>query len=319
MLTGTTRPGYDPALAWPAGRQFRGRTLLIPLAFMFLHLAVINLAAVVYSLLLYLIRSISSPGEFNGLPGGDQLTDLLLQHYPRIAVIQALVLIPVYAIFLMLQQKRDPRSVWLRRPQAADVLPALAMILGALGVTNLLFALLQWLGQHLPLVGDQLQDYLEQANAYSPDGGYFWLILGISIMAPISEELLFRGIIQGELRKALPEWLAVVIQALLFALFHMQPVQVLYVLTPALLLGAAYAWSRSLWVPIIMHIVFNFMGSVVPAWLGEDTFLTGLVSLVEIGFILVAIPAALVMASRYRRTIRSAEPVVQLPPEQPPL
>ena len=300
----TLMPQAEYPRPTPLGRVFRTRTVLIPLVFMLLHRVVINLAAFGYALILLLIRGAADPGSVNNLLTDNQLQDLLLQQYPRIAVIQALILIPICVVFLLLQQRHDSRTVWLRPLRVIDILPALAMIIGALGVTNLLFALLNWLGQRLPLVSNQLQDYIDQANAYSPQGGYFWLILGISIMAPISEELLFRGIIQGELRKAMPEWLAVVIQALLFAVFHMQPVQILYVITPALMLGAAYAWTRSLWVPIIMHITFNFLGSVVPPLLGKNSFLTGLVSLVEIGFILVGILAALVMAGRSRREAR---------------
>ncbi len=105
----------------------------------------------------------------------------------------------------------------------------------------------------------------------------------------------FRGIIQGELRRAMPEWLAVVIQALAFAIFHMQPIQSSYVFLPGLLLGAAYAWSRSLWVPIVMHIFFNLLGSLVPSLIQSDEMLVQIVGLTQMAFIPVAVAAAVYM------------------------
>lgn len=313
MITGYPQPDAAPtapapddlAALPPASRRFRLRTVLLPVIFMLLHVLVINIAAMVYLLIIMLIRQTLGGSSLGGPLDADALNQAILQEYPRIAVFQSLILIPVYAIYLFIQRRDDARTVWLYRVKTVDVLPAVAIMIGALGLTNLLFNLLQWLSQSQPLIKELVDDYIAQSRAYTSDSGFFWLILGISVLAPISEELLFRGIVQGELRKAMPEWLAVIIQAVLFALFHMQPIQILYVIAPALLLGAAYAWTRSLWVPIIMHITFNFMGSALPAWIGEDNFLSSVIGYVEIAFIAVGTLAAIFLAVRSRQRFNS--------------
>jgi uncharacterized protein len=273
-------------------RRFRPRTVLIPLLFLGLHFLVVNIIALLYVMVYVLITGFGQGADIlSSLQDQARLEAIILEQYPLITVFYSAAVIPVYLIYLTLAGRRDQRSL-LRGPvRLNDLLPALAMMIGALGVTNLWFNLLTWLQERVPYVEAQMQDYLRTAGAFSPDAGYVWLILGVSILAPVAEELIFRGIIQGELRKAMPEWAAIIIQALIFALFHLQPIQITYVLLPGLLLGLAYAWSRSIWVPIIMHILFNFLGSVVPALIGTDETLGDILFVSEVAFILVGVLA----------------------------
>lgn len=268
-------------------RRFLPRTVLMPLVFLVLHWTASTMAATFYLVIYVFVRGKVRPLEILGDQA--QLEQILLAQYPIISVIYALILIPVYALYLFLRKQHDARTLWLGKPAIADVLPAIAVMIGVLGVTNVWFNMLMAWGAQNATIDTMIQDYLKTAGAFSPTTSYFWLILGISIMAPVSEELLFRGIIQGELRRAMPEWAAIVIQGLVFALFHMQPIQISYVILPGLLLGLAYAWTRSLWVPIIMHISFNFLGSVLPALIGEDETLGQIVGISEMAFILIGI------------------------------
>jgi membrane protease YdiL (CAAX protease family) len=146
-----------------------------------------------------------------------------------------------------------------------------------------------------------MSDYLELSGSLTADTNYIWLAIGIGIAAPVAEDLLFRGIVQGEFRRVMPEWAAVVIQAVLFSAFHMQIVQSSYVLLPGLLLGIAYAWSKSLWIPIAMHILFNLLGSLLPALVQANEGLSSAVVLVEIIFIPIAVVAAVYLHRKTRR------------------
>lgn len=269
-------------------RRFRVRTILIPVLFMALHWLMINLSAIVYLVIFVLIgRSGPVVDPWAVFADSDLLNRVLVEQYPIITIFYSIVLIPVYYIFLTISRQNDPRILWLEPLTLHHLFPSLAMIIGSLGLTNLWFSLLISLSESSSYVDNLLNEYLAQVEAFAPTAGYIWLILGIVIMAPIAEELLFRGIIQGELRKAMPEWLAIIIQAGLFALFHMQPIQISYVIIPGLLLGMAYAWSKTIWVPIIMHIVFNFFGSIIPALLEGDEVLGNIVVFSQIAFILV--------------------------------
>ena len=86
----------------------------------------------------------------------------------------------------------------------------------------------------------------------------FLLVLAL-IIAPITEEALFRGMILPLLARTMGVIPAIVLTAACFALmhFHVPALAPLFVLASGF--AVAYIVSGSLWVPIVMHALFNGM------------------------------------------------------------
>lgn len=85
-------------------------------------------------------------------------------------------------------------------------------------------------------------------------------LLGLALLvAPVLEEALFRGMLLPLIMKRLGAGPAVVLSSALFALvhFHVPSFFPLFVLATGLAL--AYIYTGSLWVPIVMHSLFNGM------------------------------------------------------------
>ncbi|HYE61759.1 MAG TPA: CPBP family glutamic-type intramembrane protease [Phycisphaerales bacterium] len=103
------------------------------------------------------------------------------------------------------------------------------------------------------------------------DGGdpWAWVMIAVAVvLAPIHEELVYRGFLQsGILRLSRRPWAAIVITAALFALAHVSTgvpwyaVGTLFVF--GVCLGFAFERSRSIAVPIALHMAFNAMNVVV--------------------------------------------------------
>jgi len=123
------------------------------------------------------------------------------------------------------------------------------------------------LGEFVPAINNAMNNYIELSKGFIGSGNIPIVILTTCILVPIAEDLVFRGIIQGELRRVMPGWTAVVIQAVIFALVHGNLIQISYVILPAIILGALYEWSKSIYVPIFLHMLFNFTGAAVPLML----------------------------------------------------
>lgn len=105
-----------------------------------------------------------------------------------------------------------------------------------------------------------LSDYAAQSEALLV--GPLWLrVLSIAILAPLLEEMLFRGLIYDTLRTAMARPWAIAIGSLLFGLLHGHPVWIAY----AALLGAVMCLVRdacnSLWASVAFHMAVNLMGS----------------------------------------------------------
>lgn len=82
------------------------------------------------------------------------------------------------------------------------------------------------------------------------------------VLAPFSEELMFRGVIMKKAQKVVPAGAAIVIQALLFSLFHMNVVQSLYTLPAGLVLGYVAYKFKSIKASIVLHMMFNALSYV---------------------------------------------------------
>lgn len=125
-----------------------------------------------------------------------------------------------------------------------------------------------WLNSQLPLPGaieQTLKGMEDRASAMvvTLQGAHtipnlLMSLLIVGIFAGLSEELLFRGAFQrlmstGGINAHAAIWIAAVV----FSLMHMQ----IYGFVPRMLLGAFFGysllWSRSLWVPIILHALNN--------------------------------------------------------------
>jgi membrane protease YdiL (CAAX protease family) len=85
-------------------------------------------------------------------------------------------------------------------------------------------------------------------------------VLGVGILGPIMEELICRGLITSRLQKAgLPVGVVIVLVAAGWAAIHIDysAAVIAIIFVEGLLLGAARYYSRSLVVPILMHIAWN--------------------------------------------------------------
>jgi membrane protease YdiL (CAAX protease family) len=98
--------------------------------------------------------------------------------------------------------------------------------------------------QRLPLFG---QDPL------SIPVSFFILVL----LAPLVEELLFRGFIYTKLRNSRKASSSIIISAAIFAGFHLEPEIFLPLFILGCIIGYIYEKSGSLWVPILFHLINN--------------------------------------------------------------
>lgn len=90
----------------------------------------------------------------------------------------------------------------------------------------------------------------------------FLLILYAVLLGPIEEELTYRGVVLASAQMALPFWAANVFQALLFAVFHLNPIQGIYAFFVGLFLGYVCHRTGSIWLSSLLHILYNGFGTV---------------------------------------------------------
>lgn len=94
--------------------------------------------------------------------------------------------------------------------------------------------------------------------------------LAISVIAPIAEEVVFRGAILGYmLRKGMDFKKAILISALIFGIMHINPAQVPFAFVVGLMLGVIYYKTGNILLTSFVHILNNSFATVMTI-LGED-------------------------------------------------
>ena len=139
-----------------------------------------------------------------------------------------------------------------RMPGISYLIPC---ILGAAG--NFFFSWLMGLAQVTVHFSNEVQEELLAGNIVVQ-------ILGLGIAVPIAEELIFRGLLYGNMRKYLSVWISAVFGALLFALYHGNPVQIIYALPMGILLNLIYEKWGNLTAPVFFHMSANLSTILLP-------------------------------------------------------
>jgi len=101
-----------------------------------------------------------------------------------------------------------------------------------------------------------------QNTGFSQLSGQFEYILAfisLVIVAPVAEEIIFRGYLFGKLRKYTPLWIAILITSLLFAIVHFAWNVGIDVFALSIILCLLRVWSKSLWPSILLHMIKNFI------------------------------------------------------------
>ena len=94
------------------------------------------------------------------------------------------------------------------------------------------------------------------------------IVLGACIIGPLCEELVFRGLLAGRLARY-GQKPGAFISALLFGLYHANLEQFFYAFALGLLLSYAYYRTGLLRTSVLLHMLFNIIGSVVPMLLPD--------------------------------------------------
>jgi membrane protease YdiL (CAAX protease family) len=112
------------------------------------------------------------------------------------------------------------------------------------------------------LRGTNFNDIQLRMDLIAPTGplalNFIVTLLGAGLLAPVAEELFFRGLIHRWLRARWGFWPAVLISSAIFAAGHADSIGVVassFVL--GLVLAAVYDRSRSLWLSIAVHAANN--------------------------------------------------------------
>ena len=117
----------------------------------------------------------------------------------------------------------------------------------------------------IPFPESWIQSY--QANSNELLGAVsvsMWI--SVVIIAPLVEELTFRGFMYTRLKQGMAKWIAILLTSLVFGIVHGTMIWAIYTFVFSLCLLFIFERPNSLWGCILYHMAFNFVGAAMSTW-----------------------------------------------------
>ena len=189
-------------------------------------------------------------------------------------------LLTIGVLWLFWQFDRQKEEfIFFNKTSKDKVVSVFFVALGLAGIVVVYMIAADYISDYLNSLKENLDHYRESVNRYSevpqqkvPLWDSILYIVTTCTLVPFCEEFLFRGIIMGKMRMIMPGGVAVLVQAVIFGLMHGITVHIGYALICGIVIGSVYLYCNDLKMPVIMHAVFNFLGSAFPSLLALEQF-----------------------------------------------
>lgn len=187
-------------------------------------------------------------------------TEYLLKNQNSLINISGVITIAFLVLFFLIRKKNILKETNIVKTKGKNILFGVGLALSLVVTVEFGMSLLpeSW-----------LEAYASKSN-WLLEGSGFTIFVSTVIMAPLIEELIFRGLMLSRLRKAMPDWGAVLLSALIFGVMHGQIIWIVYAFVLGVVLGFVAVKSESIIPTITLHMVFNFCGMVLPFLLSES-------------------------------------------------
>lgn len=120
---------------------------------------------------------------------------------------------------------------------------------------------LDWVENYFAQTEDLMTQQYESLLQMGSFTEFLQVLTVMALLPAVAEEAMFRGVLQPLLVKGSGKHFGIVLTSLIFALLHQQFQVLLAIFVLGLVLGYLREWTKSLWVPTLVHFVNN--GSIV--------------------------------------------------------
>lgn len=222
-------------------------SIIKPLVYFYLILILFTLGILIISFIINMILGLNT-GEY------DFERDFYTEKPRLLYVLLYAALVVIYYIWYRRFNRKDKTLSRTKYIIAKNLKLYLLLGFGDLFLTyGILNLLLGFITRYFP----QVVSNYNSKMSYMNEGSLILVVLSSAILGPVYEELLFRGVILKKAKDIMPFYAANILQALLFAIFHMNWIQLIYTFPAGLLYGYVTYKYQSLFPSIFLHIFTN--------------------------------------------------------------
>ncbi|MCF0162361.1 MAG: CPBP family intramembrane metalloprotease [Fusobacterium necrophorum] len=148
---------------------------------------------------------------------------------------------------------------------------AILMIITGLGVSGISYLWIK-IAHLIPFLLKSLEE-MNAANERMANGSALGIFLLAAIIAPLLEEVVFRGIVLRSIEKLRGTAAALISSSIIFGIFHGNLVQFVYTFIMGIIAGYVYIKTRNILFPVFIHFGNNAYASIPDLIHSESTLM----------------------------------------------
>lgn len=258
------------------------KSFFAAIGYLFVTFGIQLIVSMIGGILVGVIYAIKNIDEIStNAPNVDDITNQMLGATNYILLASSIITVLVFLLIYKIRKKSFKEELQIVKTVKINLLMGVTLGISAWLFNAGALSLVQEAGlfkNHFSI--------MENLLAPLSEGNIFIALLTVGIIAPFTEEFMFRGVIFKTLNKNISVLWTIIIQALFFGIFHGNFIQGTYATLLGLVFGYITYKTKSLWPAIIMHMVNNSIATLSPYILKNVPSLTSiLISFVIVGAI----------------------------------
>lgn len=182
----------------------------------------------------------------------EESTNFLMNNNNIILIISGIITLLFLWVFFKIRKKRLVEEAYIKRFDRSKVIPII--------LSGFSFALFVSTALDLLPIPESILESYSQSTEGIVSGSLIIMLISIVIIAPIVEEIVFRGLILSRLKKAMNTTFALIISSLIFAILHGHILWITYAFVLGILFGVIAIKMGTTLPTIIFHMSFNLAG-----------------------------------------------------------
>lgn len=196
------------------------------------------------------IRMMAAGEEIDVIAMTTEVTELLMERLMEMTVVAGLATLLLFWIVFLIRRKKFTKEVCIRKFPVKGILP-IAVIAACFNVVTSVIV------TYFPWPQSWMDSYA--ASSSSIDGSLMSWLAAV-LMAPVLEEIVFRGLVYTRLKKGMPVIAAGIVTSILFGIAHGTIIWAIYTFIFSLVLIWVFEMFQSLAACITLHMAYNLSG-----------------------------------------------------------
>ena len=179
-------------------------------------------------------------------------TEYILDKVTMMSGVAGILTIVFLWIFFSIRKKKFTTEAYIVRFDKNRIIP---IVLLALALSVFISTALSL----VPIPESVIKSYAESTKGIL-SGSAPIIIISVVIVAPIVEEVIFRGLILSRLKTVMNTTAALIISSALFAIMHGHILWIAYTFLVGIIFGIVALKNKSIVASIMLHLIFNLVG-----------------------------------------------------------